>query len=64
MATQVVYVDTPVTRFNQSFINLTQKDSTAYPATTSVRIDETITPALTAYYIYDQWAFRTIDYTA
>jgi len=64
MATQIVYVDTPVTKFSQSFVNLTQKNSSLYPATTSITIDTTITPALTSYYIYDQWAFRTIDFAA
>ena len=62
MAIQIVKVDSPVTRFAQSFVNLTNIDSTLYPSTTSVTIDSTITPALTSYYIYDQWAFRTIGY--
>ena len=62
MASQVVIVDTPVTRFAQSFVNLTSIDSTTYPATTSVQIDSTMNVPLTTYYIYDQWAFRTIGY--
>jgi len=62
MASEIIKVDTPATRFNQSFVNLTQKDSSLYPATTSVRIDNTISPALTSYYIFDQWAFRSIDF--
>jgi len=62
MASEIIKVDTPATRFNQSFVNLTNIDSTAYPATTSVRIDNTMSPALTSYYIFDQWAFRTISY--
>jgi hypothetical protein len=57
-------VDSPMTRFNQSFINLTSKNSTLYPATTAVRINTSINPALTAYEIYDQWAFRVVSLSA
>jgi len=64
MAVQIVKVDTPTTRFNQSFVNLTEKDSTTYPAVTTVKIDTTMNIPLTSYYIYDQWAFRVIDYNA
>lgn len=64
MASQKINVDTPATRFNQSFVNLTQINSTTYPATTSVRIDNTMNVPLTTYYTYDQWAFRTIAYNA
>ena len=60
MASEKINVDTPATRFNQSFVNLTKMDSTVYPATTSVRIDNTMTIPLTSYYVYDQYAFRTI----
>jgi hypothetical protein len=60
MASQVIIVDTPVTRFAQSFVNLTQINSTKYPATTSMQIDSTMNVPLTSYYIYDQYAFRTI----
>lgn len=64
MAIQKVYVDSPITRFAQSFVNLTTQDSSLYPATTSITVDTSITPALTSYYVYDQWAFRTIPYDA
>lgn len=64
MAVQYVKVDSPVTRFAQAFVNLTQKDSTTYPAVTTVQIDNTMYTPLTTYSIYDQWAFRTIPYNA
>lgn len=60
MAIQIVNVDTPVTRFTQSFVNLTQINSTKYPALTTKQVDTTISVPLTTYYIYDQYAFRTI----
>jgi len=65
MATQIVYVDTPVTRFAQSFVNLTSAyGSTLYPAVTTCQIDNTMITPLTTYFVYDQWAFRTIPYNA
>lgn len=60
MAIQVNYVDTFQTRFYQSFTNLTQLDSTTYPATTTQQVD-TDNPSLTCYNVYDQWALRTVD---
>jgi len=60
MAIQYVNVDTPVTRFSQSFVNLTQINSTKYPALTTKQVDITMNDPLTSYYIYDQYAFRTI----
>ena len=60
MAIQYVNVDTPVTRFAQSFVNLTQINSTKYPALTTVQVDNTMYDPLTTYSIYSQWAFRTI----
>jgi len=60
MAVQIIKVDTPVTRFNQSFVNLTEINSTKYPALTTKQVDTTMYEPLTTYSIYDQWAFRTI----
>jgi len=60
MAIQYVNVDTPVTRFAQSFVNLTQINSTKYPALTTKQVDTTMYDPLTTFSIYDQWAFRTI----
>jgi len=54
---QVNYVDTFQTRFYQSFVNMTEEDSTAYPAITTTLID-TNNPSLTCYNVYDQWALR------
>jgi len=62
MAVQIIKVDTPITRFTQSFVNLTEINSTTYPAVTTVQIDNTMNIPLTTYSIYDQWAFRTIGY--
>jgi len=62
MAVQYVKIDTPVTRFAQSFVNLTEINSTTYPAVTTVQVDNTMYTPLTTYSIYDQWAFRTIGY--
>lgn len=64
MGVQKIKVDTPVTRFAQSFVNLTEKDSSLYPATTTVKVDTTMNEPLTTYYIYDQWAFRVINFNA
>ncbi|NDA63499.1 MAG: hypothetical protein EBX50_15885 [Chitinophagia bacterium] len=68
MPIEVTKVDTFQAKLNSALINLTQLDSTTYPATTSIRIDPvdtsnafsgtTQTP-LTAYFIFDQWALRT-----
>jgi hypothetical protein len=68
MPITVTKVDTFQAKFNSAFFNLTQADSTTYPATTSVRIDgpdttnafvnSTFQP-VTAYYIFDQYALRT-----
>jgi hypothetical protein len=63
MASEVIKVSTFQEKINSAFINLTEINSTTYPATTSIQIDQpefsTTTPALTTYYIYDQWAMRT-----
>jgi len=65
MASQVVKVDSPVTRFAQSFVNLTSVyGDTLYPALTTKAVDSTMNDPLTTYYVYDQWAFRTIPYDA
>jgi len=62
MGSQIVKVDTPVVRFAQSFVNLTERSSTTWPAVTSVTVDSTMNDPLTTYYIYDQWAFRQIPH--
>jgi hypothetical protein len=61
MAIEVIKVDSIQTRLMQSFVNLTQLNSTRYPATTSMQIQysDTGTAMTTAYFVYDQYAFRT-----
>ena len=68
MPIEITKVGTFQTRFMQSFVNLTELNSTTYPATTSIRIDpvdsssafpDTTQTALTSITIYDQWALRT-----
>jgi hypothetical protein len=63
MSIEINKVDTFQTRLMQSFVNLTQLNSTTYPAVTTVRIEYpencTSCEALTSISIYDQWAFRT-----
>jgi hypothetical protein len=68
MAQTVTYVDSWQTRFMQSFVNLTKLNSTTWPAVTTVRYEYNDTsvggasvPVLTAYYVYDQFAFRTVS---
>jgi len=61
----VTYVDTFQTRFMNSFVNLTKLDSTKCPAITSVRHSYNDTgfnnpPALTAYYVMDQYSLRVL----
>ncbi len=63
MPVEIIKPDTFQTRFYNSFVNLTNQDSTKFPATTSVRIepsyiDGTGTDLLTSYTIYDQYALR------
>ncbi len=58
MPVEINRVDTFQTRFYQSFVNLTELDSTTYPAVTTVRIANTNFEPLTSYSIYDQWALR------
>jgi len=64
MAANYVYVDSFQTRFSQSFVNLTKLNSTTFPAVTTVdvgfRDSDTTTPSITTYFIYDQYALRTI----
>lgn len=68
MAINYVKVDNVQTRFAQSFVNLTQLNSTTYPAVSVVKVDDSDAPnafgtnfvPVTSMYIYDQWAFRTI----
>lgn len=66
MAVTYTNVDSPATRFMQSFVNLTQINPTRYPQLTSMRLEygDTATVPTTAYYIFDQWAFRTISVSA
>jgi hypothetical protein len=68
MPITVTKVDTFQAKFNSAFFNLTQSDPTTFPATTSVRIDgpdtsnafvDSTFQAITAYYIFDQYALRT-----
>lgn len=58
MAVQITKVDNLQTRLFQSFVNLTQSNSTTYPALTVMQVDNTMQTPLTAYYIYDQFALR------
>ena len=61
MAVEFIKVDNIQTRIMQSFVNLTQLDSTRYPATSSKQIQysDTGTAMTTAFFVYDQYAFRT-----
>ena len=68
MPIEITKVDTFQAKFNSAFVNLTQLDSSTYPAVTSMRIDPvdssnafpgTTQTALTAYFIFDQYALRT-----
>lgn len=52
------YVRSFASKEKEAFINLTELNSTTYPATTSIKIDESCTPPLTSYYIFDQWALK------
>lgn len=65
MAITVTKVDTFQTRFAQSFVNLTELDSTTYPAVTSMQLQYGDTSdgnnPVSAYFIYDQWALRTVS---
>lgn len=58
MAVQITKVDSLQTRLFQSFVNLTQSDSTLYPAVTTMQIDNTMNIPLTSYFVYDQFALR------
>ena len=68
MPVEINRIDTFQTRFYQSFVNLTKYNNTAYPAVTSVRIDQpencTTCEALTSYSIFDQWALRVVTNSA
>ena len=63
MAIEVIKVDSLQTRMMQSFVNLTMQNSTRYPATTSMQIQysDTGTAMTTAYFVYDQYALRTLS---
>lgn len=64
---RIIKVDSPETRLQRCFINLTSLDSSTYPAVTSRDITYpdtawgTNTPGLTSYYVYDQYALRTYN---
>jgi hypothetical protein len=67
MPIEINKIDTFQTRFFNSFVNLTQQDSTTYPAITTMRIEPGYFPPaaggtnsdlLTSYTIYDQYALR------
>lgn len=64
MSVTRTYVNSFQSKVEQSYVNLTKLNSTLYPATTSVQYQYTDsssgTPAVTAYFIYDQYALRTI----
>ena len=60
----ITIVDGPMTRFMQSFVNLTDKNSTLYPATSVLRVDNTANPPVSSYEIYPQWAFRVVSLSA
>jgi hypothetical protein len=62
---QWIKVDSFQTRVMQCFVNLTKANPTVYPALTTTKFEYNDTalggsnvPVLTAYYIYDQYAFR------
>lgn len=63
MSTQIIKVATFQEKINSAFVNLTELDSSLYPAVTTVQITQpefnTAAPALSTYFIYDQWALRT-----
>jgi len=63
MATEIIKVQTFQAKLDSALINLTELNSSTYPAVTAIKIDRpefnTSAPALTSYYIYDQWALRT-----
>ena len=63
MATEIIKVQTFQAKLDSALINLTELNSSTYPAVTAIKIDQpefnTSAPALTSYYIYDQWALRT-----
>lgn len=64
MPVEIRRPDTFQTRFYNSFVNLTEQDSTKYPAMTTVRVEPPYNPGgtefdlLTSYSIYDQYALR------
>jgi len=63
MAKQTLNIDNDVTKFFQSFVNLTERNSTTHPALTTVTVDNTMNDPLTTYYIYDQFAYRLNETT-
>jgi hypothetical protein len=58
MATQIIKIDNLQTRLMQSFINLTNSNSSLYPALTVLQVDKTFSPPLSTYQVYDQFALR------
>ncbi len=57
------HIDNFQTRFYQSFVNMTAIDSTAFPATTTIRIQNfpgTYQEPLTSISTYDQFALRVL----
>lgn len=67
MSISITKVDSPEVRLQRALINLTELDSTTYPAVTTKQVSYadtafgTNTSGLTAYYIYDQWALKTYN---
>jgi hypothetical protein len=60
MPVEISRPDNLQTKIFMSFVNMTQKNATTYPAVTTVRIDySTLKDRLTSYTIYDQYAVRT-----
>ena len=64
MSQQENNVDSNITKFFQSFVNLTERNSTTHPALTTMTVDNTLTEPLTTYYVYDQWAYRLKGYSS
>jgi len=64
MAQTVTYVDSFQTRYMQSFVNLTKVNSTLYPAVTTMQLQygdtSDGTNPVSAYFVFDQWALRTV----
>jgi hypothetical protein len=67
MPLEINRIDTFQTRIMQSFVNLTKKSGTDYPATSVIRVTNypgTNAEPLTSVNIYDQYALRVLTNSA